>query len=192
MSLPSEYFEVLYEADGDPWGFATRWYEARKYTLTLAALPRAHYRCGFEPGCSIGILTAQLAERCDRLIASDPSRTALATAGKRVPGNVELVRAAVPHDWPRGTFDLIVCSELGYYLSGEDLDGLIARVTDSLDESGHLVAVHWRPKVAEYPQAGTTVHHCFAEAFRRLAHYEDEFVFLDVFGGEGSSLVPPE
>jgi hypothetical protein len=38
--LPDAYFAQIYTADADPWGFATRWYEQRKYALTLAALPR--------------------------------------------------------------------------------------------------------------------------------------------------------
>lgn len=192
MSLTSGYFDSLYAANRDPWGLSTRWYEARKYALTIAALPRARYRRGFEPGCSIGVLTALLAERCDRLVASDTSSTALSVAKTRVPGKVELVHAAVPEAWPSGTFDLIVCSEIGYYLSPGDLDGLTTRAVASLEPDGHLVAVHWRPKVAEYPGDGALVHRRFAGAFSQLAHYEDEFVLLDVFGGPIASLVPPE
>ncbi|MFE7421819.1 hypothetical protein [Rhodococcus sp. NPDC057529] len=59
------YFDAMYAASPDPWGFGDRWYEQRKYALTLAALPRPRYRRAFEPGCSIGILTAALAHRCD-------------------------------------------------------------------------------------------------------------------------------
>lgn len=192
MSLPPEYFDALYAASGDPWGFATRWYEERKYALTLAALPLPRYRRGFEPGCSIGVLSAQLATRCDKLVASDPSAAALSAAAARVPEHVDLVCGAVPHDWPEGTFDLVVCSELGYYLSAADLDSFAARVDASLEREGHLVSVHWRPQVTDYPAAGDTVHRRFAKTFRRLAHYEDEFVVLDVFGGIGATLVPPE
>lgn len=192
MSLGKEYFEALYAQHEDPWGFTTRWYEERKYALTLASIPNPRYRRAFEPGCSIGVLTARLATRCDQLVASDPSARALARAAARVPGNVELLTGAVPSDWPTGSFDLIVCSEVGYYLAPADLDSLVQRVRCSLEEQGHLVAVHWRPKVADYPGEGGAVHRRFAEAFSRLAHYEDEFVDLDVFGGPAASLVAPE
>jgi hypothetical protein len=37
IRLPVEYFARKYATDADPWGFASRWYEARKYALTLAA-----------------------------------------------------------------------------------------------------------------------------------------------------------
>jgi SAM-dependent methyltransferase len=192
MTLGGEYFDALYSENADPWGLSTRWYEARKYALTLAALPYARYRRGFEPGCSIGVLTTLLATRCDRVVASDPSLTALSTAAARVPDHVELVHAAVPDTWPSGTFDLVLCSEVGYYLSAGDLDRLTSRISSSLESDGHLIAVHWRREVAEYPANGAAVHRRFAEAFTSLAHYEDAFVLLDVFGGSTATLVAPE
>ena len=39
MTLAAGYFDRLYAADPDPWGFTSRWYEQRKYALTVAALP---------------------------------------------------------------------------------------------------------------------------------------------------------
>jgi hypothetical protein len=68
-SLQPDYFDAIYQRDPDPWQFATSEYEAGKYRATLAALPRKHYRNGFEVGCSIGVLTRMLAERCDDLLA---------------------------------------------------------------------------------------------------------------------------
>ena len=63
-STDRTYFEQIYDHDPDPWGFESRWYEHRKYALTMAALPEPHYRSAFEPGCSIGVLTDLLAPRC--------------------------------------------------------------------------------------------------------------------------------
>jgi trans-aconitate methyltransferase len=92
VTLPPEYFEQLYRDDDDPWRFRTRWYEARKRQLTLAALPDEHYATVFEPGCSIGLLTADLASRCDHLLAMDISAEALHQARVGLPPNVELFR----------------------------------------------------------------------------------------------------
>lgn len=61
QSLPPSYFDDLYQAKADPWGFETSEYEANKYAATLAALPNARYRSAFEIGGSIGVLTAKLA-----------------------------------------------------------------------------------------------------------------------------------
>jgi SAM-dependent methyltransferase len=191
VTVPQEYFNDLYAASPDPWGFSSRWYEERKYALTLAILPNARYRRAFEPGCSIGVLTAGLAQRCDALIASDPSVPALAAARGRVPAHVELILGAVPDHWPDGALDLVVLSEVGYYLGVDDLERLVEKVAVSLDPDGHLVAVHWRPKVDDYPGDGAFVHCRLASEFRGLAHYEDEFVLMDVFGGPEASLIPP-
>ncbi len=46
MSLDPGYFDQMYAAAGDPWGLATRWYEARKYALSLALLPDERYGGG--------------------------------------------------------------------------------------------------------------------------------------------------
>lgn len=56
----------MYAASDDPWGFDDRWYERRKYALTLAILTRPTYTCAFEPGCANGALTELLQARCDR------------------------------------------------------------------------------------------------------------------------------
>lgn len=181
MSLPTSYFTDLYTACDDPWGFRTRWYEERKYALSVACLPRRRYRSAFEPGCSIGILTALLADRCDSVLASDPAAAAVASARSHLKGrqNVRLECSAVPGSWPAGTFDLIVLSELCYYLDAGDLDLLVRRVEGGLEPGGDLLAVHWRHPVADYPLTGDAVH----EAIRRsdglattVLHEEKDFV----------------
>ncbi|MCU7728334.1 methyltransferase domain-containing protein [Actinoplanes sp. KI2] len=137
MTTPLSYFERLYAGSRDPWSFETRWYEARKHALTLEALPARHYRSGFEPGCSTGMLTTRLAARCDRLLAVDAVEAAARTAARRVADRPQVsVRAGrMPQDWPDENFDLIVLSELGYYFDDTDLALLLDRVAGSLPRS---------------------------------------------------------
>ena len=71
MSLQTEYFEEMYRSCEDPWGFRTRWYEQRKFAITMALLPLPRFRHAFEPGCSVGVLTEQLAGRCDTVTATE-------------------------------------------------------------------------------------------------------------------------
>src|ERR1700739_2653337 len=82
--LPDDYFGQMYSRSADPWELGTRWYEQRKYAITLALLPRQHYRHAFEPGCSIGVLTALLTERCSQVTASDVAAAALESARRRL------------------------------------------------------------------------------------------------------------
>ncbi|ADP84511.1 class I SAM-dependent DNA methyltransferase [Pseudofrankia inefficax] len=184
-----DYFERMYAAADDPWGFASRWYEERKYALTLAALPNPRFRSAFEPGCSIGVLTGLLAARCDRLLATDIVEAPLAAARQRVAAldHVEIRRLVVPEQWPTQTFDLVVLSEIGYYFERHDLDRVVAATTQSLDPDGCLVAVHWRHPVAEYPLTGDDVHETLAAAdgLTRVSQHVERDFLLDVFVTRG-------
>ena len=184
MSLPPSYFDDLYERDADPWRLASRWYEERKYALTLAALSRPRYRSAFEPGCSVGVLTAGLARRCDALLAWDVAAPAIEAARARTADEQGTTVACgqVPHDWPEGRFDLIVVSELGYYLSTAELDRVAERVSASLEPGGELVLVHWRHPVADYPLRGDDVHARFTDRaeLTGLAHHHEADFLLDV------------
>jgi SAM-dependent methyltransferase len=188
VTLPSSYFDAMYAASADPWGFAERWYEQRKYALTMACLPHRRYASGYEPGCSVGVLSEALAGRCDQLLCSDGSAAAVASARARLAASphVTVEQRRLPERWPLGSYDLVVLSELLYYFDPADLDVLLASALPSVRESGVLVAVHWRHPVADYPQDGDAVHaalgrHASSAGMALLAnHREDDFV-LDVY-----------
>ena len=154
------YFDGLFAKDRDPWGFESRWYEHRKRALTLACLPSARYRRGYEPGCANGELSAALAERCDHLLVSDGSEKAVALARTRLKAhaNVEVINAWVPESWPEQTFDLIVLSEFLFYLSLPALEGIAARVLTTLTPGGTVVACHWRHPVPHSEISGDEAH----------------------------------
>ena len=121
----------------------------------LPHLPDAHYEMVFEPGCSIGVLTHELASRCGRVLAMDISTGAIEQARIDQPDNVELRVGSVPADWPPGRFDLVVLSEMGYYLDVPDCHRLAQLATTG---AGDLVAVHWRHRVRDYPLTGDQFH----------------------------------
>lgn len=159
-SLDRGFFDDFYSAGSDPWGFENRWYEKRKRALTVASLPRERFRSAFEPGCAIGVLTAELAPRCDQLLSTDISDIPLQQARRRLAGRpgVRFDQLRVPQQWPAGRFDLVVLSEIGYYCSPADLALLIAAASSSLTDDGVLVACHWRHRVDDYPMTGDAVH----------------------------------
>ena len=188
VSLQPEYFDRLYADSEDPWGFQSRWYERRKHALTLAVLPLPRFGSALEVGCSIGVLTAGLAERCERLVAIDPSARALAAARQRVPG-VEFHQGAVPDDWPAGTYDLVVLSEVGYYLDTADLSALLDYTAADLAPDGFVVACHWRHPVEDYPQTGDAVHESMADRWPRQSRVEEADFLLDVYHPTGPYTV---
>ena len=162
-TLPPEYFDHVYHANRDPWNFESSPYEQAKYAATLAALPRPHYAEAFEIGCSLGVLTAQLALRCGHLLAVDVSEAALAQARARCAAlpQVEIRLMRVPEEFPPRLFDLILLSEVGYYWSPADLARAAEQLIAALKPGGQLLLVHWTPPVDDYPLTGDDVHQFF-------------------------------
>ena len=138
-------FDRIYARGEDPWDFEGSAYEIAKYHQTLAALPRARFACGLEVGCSIGVQTRRLAERCDTLLALDLAPAAVTRARARCAGlgHVTVREAQVPQDWPPGTYDLIVLSEVLYFLDRADLASLARLVLGSLRPEGAVLLVNW-------------------------------------------------
>jgi predicted TPR repeat methyltransferase len=161
-TIAPDYFEALYQADPDPWRFATSAYEKEKYAATLAALPDRRFASALEIGCSIGILTRLLTTRCDRLLAIDVSNAALAQARQncaQLPVTFENRR--IPAEWPPNNFDLIVLSEVLYYLTADDVRRTAKLARSALQKSGIIVMVHFLGET-DYPLTGEDAANIFA------------------------------
>lgn len=165
-SLEPGYFDRLYAADPDPWRFTTSDYEDAKYTATLAVLPRALYANAVEVGCSIGVLTARLATRCDRLLGIDIAQAALDAAAARCAGltNVRFERATMPNGVPAGRFDLVMLSEVLYYFDGDGVDRMAAAVGSMAAPEADIMLVHWLGPTPDYPLTGNAAVGRFLEA----------------------------
>ncbi len=158
--MDAERFERIYETSSDPWGYCTSDYERAKYADTLAALPQRPLAGVLELGCSIGVFTTQLAARCERVLAIDFAPTALALARERVGelANVELLQASFPEQAPAGPWDVIVCSEVLYYLDEQALLTATHWLAKQLQEGASVVAVSWRGQGSEEPLRGDEAH----------------------------------
>lgn len=191
------YFDALYAASDDPYASRQRWYEARKRAVLLAALPQARFRRAYEPGCGIGELTLALAPRCDALLASDFTAQAVALARERTAAlpHVQVARHTLPADWPHdaGGFDLIVLSEVGYFLQRSDMQRVADCCALSLEDGGTLVACDWRPDFAQRSLATKDVHGILAELglARLVLHEEDDFV-LQLWSRDARSVAQRE
>ncbi len=198
--LPDAYFDEMYVGTEDPWQLSTRWYEQRKYAITLGLLPQPRYRHGFEPGCSIGTLTEQLAQRCDHLTAVDVAEAALRGADARLRAarcreRVTLTRSSLDSPWPPGPFDLLVLSEVAYYLEAETLADVMRRECPGLQPGANIVAAHWRHPVDDYPLTGDAAHDIIAQTpgLTPLGRYRDSDVVIEVFAiGDGRSVAARE
>jgi 2-polyprenyl-3-methyl-5-hydroxy-6-metoxy-1,4-benzoquinol methylase len=146
LHIPDHVFEDIYATSSDPYGYTFRDYERQKRSVTLAALSRDRYMNAFEIGCSIGVLTRLLGERCDTLLSVDIVERALQQAKQRCAAerNVRFARMRVPDEWPNESFDLIVISEVCYYLTVSEIERLVQRLRSSLRASGEIILVHSR------------------------------------------------
>ena len=159
-TVSQQFFERKYQQARDPWQFASSDYERSRYDAVVQALEHRRYQRAFEPGCSIGVLTARLAAFCGQVEALDISPTAVEQARTRcmhLP-NVTVARGTIPASVPTGNFDLIVLSEIGYYLQEDQLrrfgNGLIGRLLPS----GILLAAHWLGASEDHILSGDRVH----------------------------------
>jgi cyclopropane fatty-acyl-phospholipid synthase-like methyltransferase len=198
--LSDAYFDRLYAGADDPWQLSTRWYEQRKYAITLALLPDRRYRHAFEPGCSIGTLTERLAQRCDHVTAVDVADAALRGADARLRAagcrdRVTLAQSSLDAAWRSGPFDLLVLSEVAYYLEADALAALLGREIARLQPGAAVVAAHWRHRVADYPLSGDAANAIIAatQGLRSLGAYRDRDVVIEVFDtGDGRSVAARE
>ena len=178
--------DELHREVEEPWGVDTRWYEVRKRALLSALLPRRTFRRGLDVGCSTGVVTSDLASRCGELVAVDDSAAALFVARRRLRDHehVEVLRATVPEELPAGPFDLVVVSEMGYFLSPRHLGQLVAGVASRLAPDGVVLLCHWRHPVDGWLLDGPAVHRAFESGLgaERLAAYVDRDVELLLLG----------
>ena len=153
-SIGAAYFSDLYARDPDPWRFATSPYEREKYAASLAALPPGRFPSALEVGCSIGVFTRSLAERCDALLALDVAQEALtqARANCSLP-HVRFEERRIPEHWPPGRFDLIVLSEVLYYLVQDEVERVAVLARRALNPRGAILLVHYLGGT-DYPLTG--------------------------------------
>ena len=192
--ISDAHFDRMFDRGDDPWGHEHSWYEQRKRALTLASLPRGRVCAAFEIGCSTGLLTCELVQRAERVLAVDISASALERARRRLgekAAGVELLRMDVREAWPPGRFDLIVLSEVGYYWRIEQVRSVLRRAVRTLTSDGALVLVHWRHPIEDRRIDGDAVHAVLEDLPGidcAVRHVEPDFR-LDVVTPTGSPTI---
>lgn len=165
MDALARHFEALYRSFDDPWNVRIAWYERRKRALLLASLGRPRYDHALEVGCGNGDMTLALAGRCRRVTAVDVAATAVHRCREQMLANhaegVDAVALHLPEAWPcipPDGFDLIVISEMAYYLDDDALARFLARTRASLRPGAELIACHWRGRFDDRRQQTDALH----------------------------------
>lgn len=158
-------FEQRWRNDPDPWRYTTSHYEQAKYAATLAACGAPPLGRVLELGGGGGVFSALLADRCAELETIDCAPTAVGLARERIGAHAHAaVRVGVvPEDLPCGApFDLVVASEILYYLDDAAFARTLARLPSLLVAGGRLVAVHWSGQAPDLARSAVETHRALA------------------------------
>jgi 2-polyprenyl-3-methyl-5-hydroxy-6-metoxy-1,4-benzoquinol methylase len=139
----SARFDRLYTLDADPFSVERSHYEYLKAKDLLTVLTSQHYSNVLDAGCGTGRMTKKLSAFADRIVGIDFSGEAIRLA--------HTYCSDLPHatfelsdlrDFASAmTYDLIVCSEVLYYLTGPDLTRAIASLKNAASERAELVVI---------------------------------------------------
>jgi 2-polyprenyl-3-methyl-5-hydroxy-6-metoxy-1,4-benzoquinol methylase len=142
-------FERLYLEHPDPWDYKTRDYEHDKYRSTLECVLkwRRATEYALEMGCSVGIFSKMLAAYFTRCVAIDLSSEALQAAVKLncAQKNIQFARGDLRSLNLRQRFDVIICSEVLYYVFQKDADRVVRNLDQHLASNGIIVSVSGIP-----------------------------------------------
>jgi SAM-dependent methyltransferase len=131
----------------DPWGHSWKAYELKRYAFVLEAIRKRLQGESLEPladscldiGCSTGHFSKKLSELFQRVVAVDVSHTAVERAKLNYPG-IDFHSGALPHlRFGSGTFKLVTCLEVLYYLDRDVLDPALEEISRVLSSDGLVV-----------------------------------------------------
>lgn len=139
------WYENHFRSGADPDRYASNPYELRKYADIMAVIGDRHFARGLEIGSAEGTFTAELAPHCAELLGVDLSDLAVERARRALADqrHVRFERRTLPFDWPAGTYDLIVCSDVLYLWQPSVLAEGLRRLRESLAPGGLLVLQHF-------------------------------------------------
>ena len=166
-------FERVYGQGGDPWASndARYRYQRRKYEVLLSLLPQGRrYVRALDLGCGLGTMSRLIAPRTDSVLGLDVAEAAVEQARTR---HVDMPHMAFEQadmlDLPRGldgSFDLIVLSDVLYYLSPLSdalLKAMALRMADLLAPGGIcLLANHFFFSADRDSRLSRRIHRAFA------------------------------
>lgn len=175
-----DHLSRIYAQSEDPWDHRTSAYEAGKYEATLRHAGPGPFACALEIGCGIGELSRRLAPRCASLLAMDviPEAVARARATLAACPQARVVLGAAPRDLPEAPFDLVLLSEVLYFLTPDEIADLGAWL--ARNATGPIVAVNWTGPTDE-PLTGEAAAALLAQTLPLSGSHVHEGFRIDTF-----------
>lgn len=171
--MRSGFFDHFFD-EGDPFGFDVHPEERLKFRRTLDVCGEEARGRVLELGCAVGSFTELLAPIAAEVLAVDVSQSAVEQVRRRLTAqpHVAARAMAIPEEFAEGPFDLVVASDVLYYLPVPKLKRCVARIEAALADGGAFVAVHYVPRMGSVLNGDeahdligsvTTLRHALAE-----------------------------
>ncbi|ACF14311.1 Methyltransferase type 12 [Chloroherpeton thalassium ATCC 35110] len=136
-------FNWFYKFSSDPFDLEKSDYEAHKFALVAKCVQEIHVKNALDIGCGTGVLTEKISHFCTHILGIDFSTEAIETAKNRCAGqsNIRFLAADIRAFQPPETYDLVLCSEVLYYVGEPDLEKFLGLLHVALSENGRLIVV---------------------------------------------------
>jgi 2-polyprenyl-3-methyl-5-hydroxy-6-metoxy-1,4-benzoquinol methylase len=138
-------YNFIYRLARDPFTLAASSYEQKKQEDILKMVGSRRYQNALDIGCGCGISTSLLAPYCDRVQGVDFSEVAISLARKNTAQLSHLAFTVADirklNLWEK--YDLVLCSEVLYYLKPLDLAFFVKNLEAWLKPGGWVIVVGW-------------------------------------------------
>lgn len=137
------YFEIKY-SKRDPYLTTSNNREIEKLEITFNSIKGHNYKHILDIGCGEGYLIEKLLPIADMVTIIDISRLSINRARNRIGKreNIKFIREDILRFDTQERFDLIICSEVLFYLQVPDIISLANKIVKWLLPGGHLLLVH--------------------------------------------------
>ncbi|ODP36479.1 glycosyltransferase [Sphingomonas turrisvirgatae] len=149
-----DYWEGIF-AKADPWEYRND-YETVKYEQTLDLVRDVTIGTALEIACAEGEFTRRLAAVAGQVLATDIAPTAVERAARACADlpNCTFQRLDLLTETPPGRYDLIVASEVLYYLEPAAMRAFVEKVERHLNPGGIFLTAHANLLVDEPDRTG--------------------------------------
>ncbi|EAU42145.1 hypothetical protein FP2506_16969 [Fulvimarina pelagi HTCC2506] len=165
---PPSHFSQLYADDGDPWHARASRYEIDKRADNCDQLKGLIFDSGLDIGCGEGHLARALVENgIAHAIHGVDRNEAIVARARRAHADIPALcfeTRALPADLPEGRFDLVVVSELLYFLDERGLATLARLLAERMTLGAGLFLVNYRGETGT-PLSGRAAHDLFVALF---------------------------
>ncbi len=159
----------IYSGSDDPWSHLTSIYEKEKYDATLVAIGSGPFEKALEIGCGNGTLLARIAPRCRIAIGVEciPEAARQARMAVSEYNHVTVLETTAPQGLPNLSPDLVVLSEVLYFLSEEEIFSLADWLNSGRGPARpRIVCINWLGATDE-PLNGNDAMAAFARSLSR-------------------------